>query len=334
MIEMLGNHFGNAKLDLKDVAPIARQAGIPILVDAAADYLIVPNPYLAQGADLVAYSGGKIIRGPQNAGLLVGRRDLVRAAWANSAPHHAFGRALEGRQGRDRGDAARVEAGAPGATSRQISAVGILVRPDCRPITQVPGVQARSAGADPRRSVPHAECLLGSRAGRPHGRRGRAHAARWRAAHHDPRRGRRPLFPHPAGGDEAGRVRDRRAAALRSLFVRPTRKARRRRSTAGGEHQRASGMSRFEYEVGSARHKLFLAADGNRITGTHDGLGLPGRSQGRNQRQPVDAAQQLARGRQRARLFVHGIGIRASDRRRRPRRRVRLRQVARPAARL
>jgi L-seryl-tRNA(Ser) seleniumtransferase len=92
MVAILGQHFGGAKLDLKDVAPIARKAGIPILVDAAADYLIVPNPYIALGADLVAYSGGKIIRGPQTAGLLVGRRDLVRAAWANSAPHHSFGR--------------------------------------------------------------------------------------------------------------------------------------------------------------------------------------------------------------------------------------------------
>src|SRR5205823_2489632 len=95
MIELLGNFFGKASLDLKDIAPIARPAGIPVLVDAAADYLIVPNPYLALGADLVAYSGGKIIRGPQGAGLLVGRRDLVRAAWTNSAPHHAFGRALK-----------------------------------------------------------------------------------------------------------------------------------------------------------------------------------------------------------------------------------------------
>jgi L-seryl-tRNA(Ser) seleniumtransferase len=95
MIELLGNYFGKAELDLKEVAPLARESGIPVLVDAAADYLIVPNPYLADGADLVAYSGGKIIRGPQGAGLLVGRKDLLRAAWAISAPHHAFGRALK-----------------------------------------------------------------------------------------------------------------------------------------------------------------------------------------------------------------------------------------------
>src|SRR4030095_9501472 len=95
MIEILGNHFGSAKLDLIEVAPIARKARVPILVDAAADYLIVPNPHLSLRADPVAYSGGKVIRGPQSAGLLVGRRDLVRAAWANGAPHDAFGRGLK-----------------------------------------------------------------------------------------------------------------------------------------------------------------------------------------------------------------------------------------------
>src|SRR5438270_5674237 len=92
MIQVLGSHFGKTRFGLKEVAPIANKAGVPIFIDAAADYLIVPNPYIALGADMVAYSGGKIIRGPQTAGLLVGRKDLIRAAWANSAPHHAFGR--------------------------------------------------------------------------------------------------------------------------------------------------------------------------------------------------------------------------------------------------
>lgn len=96
MIIVLGDRFGSdVRLPLKEVAPIAKKAGVPVLVDAAADYLIAPNPYIAEGADLVAYSGGKISRGPQGGGLLVGREDLVRAAFANSAPHHAFGRPLK-----------------------------------------------------------------------------------------------------------------------------------------------------------------------------------------------------------------------------------------------
>ena len=75
--------------------PVAKQHRVPVLVDAAADILVSPDPYLAAGADLVAYSGGKILRGPQTAGLLLGREDLVRAAFANSAPHHAFGRPMK-----------------------------------------------------------------------------------------------------------------------------------------------------------------------------------------------------------------------------------------------
>ena len=95
MVCVLGNRFEEVRLGLKEVASVVKKTGIPILVDAAADHLVVPNPYIAAGADLVAYSGGKIIRGPQTAGLLIGREDLVRAAFANSAPHHAFGRMMK-----------------------------------------------------------------------------------------------------------------------------------------------------------------------------------------------------------------------------------------------
>ena len=55
-------------------------------MDVADRLPLVPNPYLSRGADLVAYSGGKIIRGPQTAGMLLGRKDLVAAAFMNSAP--------------------------------------------------------------------------------------------------------------------------------------------------------------------------------------------------------------------------------------------------------
>lgn len=96
MISVLaGARSENGPLSLEEIASVARPLGVPVLVDAAADELIVPNPYLAAGADLVAYSGGKCLRGPQCAGLLIGRKDLVQAAWVHGAPHHGMGRGLK-----------------------------------------------------------------------------------------------------------------------------------------------------------------------------------------------------------------------------------------------
>src|SRR6185437_12490074 len=65
------------------------------LVDAAAEMLTVPNVHLQRGATLVGYSGGKCIRGPQCAGLILGRKDLLKAAWVHSAPHHGYGRTMK-----------------------------------------------------------------------------------------------------------------------------------------------------------------------------------------------------------------------------------------------
>jgi D-glucosaminate-6-phosphate ammonia-lyase len=77
------------------LSAIARQKRVPVLVDAAAEVLTIPNVHLQRGATVVAYSGGKCLRGPQCAGLLLGEKNLLQAAWANSAPHHAFGRSLK-----------------------------------------------------------------------------------------------------------------------------------------------------------------------------------------------------------------------------------------------
>ena len=77
------------------IAAIARPHNVPILVDAAAEILTIPNIHLQRGATLVAYSGGKFIRGPQSAGLMLGRKDLVQAAWVHSAPHHGYARAMK-----------------------------------------------------------------------------------------------------------------------------------------------------------------------------------------------------------------------------------------------
>src|SRR3954447_2065360 len=82
-------------LGTKAVCDIARPHKVPVIVDAAAEGLTFPNLHLQRGATAVAYSGGKCLRGPQAAGLLLGDRNLLEAAWANSAPHHAFGRSLK-----------------------------------------------------------------------------------------------------------------------------------------------------------------------------------------------------------------------------------------------
>ncbi len=80
---------------LAQYTALCHRHGVPVLIDAAADLPLKPNPYLAAGVDLVAYSGGKILCGPQTSGILLGRRDLVRAAWQVSSPHITFGRSIK-----------------------------------------------------------------------------------------------------------------------------------------------------------------------------------------------------------------------------------------------
>jgi seryl-tRNA(Sec) selenium transferase len=95
MVYILAGPGDEGPLGTKVVAEVARRHNVPVIVDAAAEVLTIPNVHLQRGATAVAYSGGKCIRGPQSAGLLLGDKNLLWAAWANSAPHHAFGRSLK-----------------------------------------------------------------------------------------------------------------------------------------------------------------------------------------------------------------------------------------------
>ena len=96
MVYILAGPNDDGPLGTRAIARLARPRNVPVVVDAAAEILTLkPNVHLDRGASAVAYSGGKCIRGPQAAGLLLGEKRLLQAAWINSAPHHAFGRALK-----------------------------------------------------------------------------------------------------------------------------------------------------------------------------------------------------------------------------------------------
>ena len=82
---------------VESVARLAKAAGVPVLVDAAAELPPAANfrAFLEMGADVVIFSGGKAIRGPQGTGLVLGRRDLVAAAAMNNNPYSAIGRPMK-----------------------------------------------------------------------------------------------------------------------------------------------------------------------------------------------------------------------------------------------
>ena len=95
MFFVFGDAEERGQITTKEMAAIGHEHGVPTFVDAAAERPDVPNWYLEQGADVVAYSGGKCLRGPQASGLVLGRKDLLQAAFLNGAPHHALARPMK-----------------------------------------------------------------------------------------------------------------------------------------------------------------------------------------------------------------------------------------------
>ncbi len=107
-------------VSLRDVCAIAHERGVPVIVDAAAELPPRANlkRFIAEGADLVVFSGGKAIGGPQASGILAGRADLIASvalqhqdmdvrpetwSWREmlaagklaGVPHQGFGRSMK-----------------------------------------------------------------------------------------------------------------------------------------------------------------------------------------------------------------------------------------------
>ncbi|HUG81152.1 MAG TPA: aminotransferase class V-fold PLP-dependent enzyme [Bryobacterales bacterium] len=281
MVAMLGDRFTpNVELPLKEVAPIAKRAGIPVLVDSAADYLMAPNPYIAEGADLVAYSGGKISRGPQGGGLLVGKEELVRAAFANSAHHHAFGRPMKVSKEEIIGVMTAVETFFGRRDLQQeYSEWESWYDYITKEITKVDGVSTHVA--EPERGGPFPVLMVEwdqSKIGLTAGEVGDLLM-----------NGKPAIATHAAGGGSSFRLRpvalkpkeyQMVAERLHSVF----RNAPKPRPETPLKAPFGDIAGRWDvhmdFGVGEADHQLFLNADGNNVTGSHIGVIAEGRLRG------------------------------------------------------
>lgn len=82
---------------LSEVVKIGKKHSIPVIVDAAAELPPIENLHdiLATGVDLVVFSGGKDIRGPNDTGFIIGRADLIEAVALHGSPNPGIGRAMK-----------------------------------------------------------------------------------------------------------------------------------------------------------------------------------------------------------------------------------------------
>ena len=92
------NAAEGGRISREDWVRVAHKHGIPCFNDAAADVPPISNlwNYTEMGFDLVAFSGGKGLRGPQCTGLLLGKKDLIDAAQLNNSPNsNTIGRGMK-----------------------------------------------------------------------------------------------------------------------------------------------------------------------------------------------------------------------------------------------
>jgi L-seryl-tRNA(Ser) seleniumtransferase len=98
VIYFAGAHFAHGALPLEYVIEVAHAHGVPVIVDAAAQIPPIANLWRFtrdMGADIAIFSGGKGLRGPQSAGLVLGRPDLIAACRLNGSPNHSIGRPMK-----------------------------------------------------------------------------------------------------------------------------------------------------------------------------------------------------------------------------------------------
>jgi L-seryl-tRNA(Ser) seleniumtransferase len=158
MMLFYNNNNPEGRIRDEEFVQLGKKHGIPTLNDAAADVPPVDNlwKYTKMGFDLVAFSGGKGLRGPQSAGLLLGRKDLIAAARLNAPPNgNTVGRGLKVNKEEMLGILAALDrylAKDHAAERREFDARAEAIRSGVAP---VPGVKAEIFVPEVANHVPH-----------------------------------------------------------------------------------------------------------------------------------------------------------------------------------
>ena len=145
-------------LTLPQVIEIAHRRGVPVIVDAAS--MLPPRENLTKffrmGADLVSFSGGKGIRGPQSTGILAGRRDLVRAVSLNASPNQALGRGAKTSKEEIAGLVVALELFMAEDETAEMKRYTDICATIVEKLTDIPGLRAVVEHDPVNRVIPHA----------------------------------------------------------------------------------------------------------------------------------------------------------------------------------
>jgi L-seryl-tRNA(Ser) seleniumtransferase len=154
-----GAHYADDAPPIEDVVSIGHAAGVPVLVDAAAQVPPISSLWhftREVGADAAIFSGGKGLRGPQSSGLVLGRQAIIDGCRAHGSPHHAIGRGMKVGKEELAGLLAAVEWSLDRDEPALLDAYEATVAGWLKGLTGLPGVSVE-------RGYP-------SEAGQPHGR--------------------------------------------------------------------------------------------------------------------------------------------------------------------
>ena len=148
----------NKVMSLDRVCEIAHAHEVPVIVDAAS--MLPPREnlyrYLRAGADMVVYSGGKGIRGPQGSGILVGRADLIEAAAAQANPAQFLGRGMKVAKEEVIGLVASLAAFVEEDEAAEMAEYRALARRAVDALVEIPGLQVTLEHDRVNYLIPHA----------------------------------------------------------------------------------------------------------------------------------------------------------------------------------